>query len=77
MQGYEAMPLLFIKIVDHGVLAELGFDMTKRSGRGCSLCPKDALCHAQQDCDLDVTHVWVPEDVAAILKMQPGMSNVR
>jgi hypothetical protein len=74
MKGYEAMPIRFIKFVDHDILTELGFDMSKRSGRGCSLCPKDPECGRQQDCDLDPIHVWVPEHVAAILKMQPGMT---
>jgi hypothetical protein len=51
------------------MLASLGFDMDRDSGRMCSLCPRDAACTGHAKCDLGQSEVWVPDHVAAIVKI--------
>ena len=70
MRGYEVVDMYAVTRVGKELLGDLGFDLTREGGRLCSLCPKDARCQDAVDCDLDATHVWVPEHVAAIVKMQ-------
>lgn len=69
MEGYEVMSAYVLREFDNDMLAELGFDMDRESGRMCSLCPRDAACTGEANCDLSSSEVWVPSHVAAIVKI--------
>lgn len=69
MKGYEPISVYTLALADREVLASLGIDLNRDKGRMCGLCPRDAACRNDTDCDLTESMVWVPEHVAAIVKM--------
>lgn len=70
MKGYEVVSAYLLLEMDREVLEGLGFDMDRKQGRMCGLCPRDAACRGFTECDLGGGEVWVPEHVAAIMKIQ-------